>query len=121
MGKTCTIGKHGVQKRLEEELERLKQATGPRQDLRLRWVPDSGSKLSGEVRDGTVYVYEENETKALQTLRHEFLDHLVSQAIEPYKSVTNALIKVVNDDAYGRKERIVEALMRLLVNQATQR
>ncbi|MEM3018835.1 MAG: hypothetical protein QXO92_01140, partial [Candidatus Bathyarchaeia archaeon] len=70
--------------------------------------------LEGEVRGSTVYVYSKDREKALETLRHEFLDFLVGKAIEPYREAANALIKMVNDLAYRRKERIVEALRRLL-------
>jgi len=38
----------------------------------------------------------------------------VSQAIDPYRRVINTLIKLLNDDAYKRKEQIVEALSILL-------
>ena len=100
--------------RLRDELERLKRLTGLASDLELFWTPDPGNSLSGEVKGGTIYVYEDCEQKALGVLQHEFLDYCISQAIEPYRRVTNTLIKLVNDDAYRRKERIVEALGRLL-------
>ena len=57
-------------------------------NLCVRWVPDGGSKLSGEVREGVVYIYEESGAKVLQTLRHEFLDYLVNEAVWPYKEVS---------------------------------
>lgn len=113
MVKACAAEKLGVQRRLEEELNELKQATNMGHELSLEWVPDRGSKLSGEVKDSVIYIYEEDEAKAIRTLKHEFLDHLVSQAIEPYKVITNALIKTLNEDAYRRKEKIIDALTRL--------
>lgn len=48
---------------------------------------------------------------------HEFLDYCLSQAIEPYKEVTNRLISLINEDVYRRKERIVEALAKLLIEE----
>jgi hypothetical protein len=110
----ASAGRRGVQRRLEDELERLRQATGMGHGLGVKWFPDGGSKLSGEVREGVVYIYDESEAEALQTLRHEFLDYLVSQAIEPYKDITNRLIKHVTEDAYKKKEKVVEALARLI-------
>ena len=50
----------------------------------------------------------------IDILRHEFLDYCISRAIEPYRVVTNKLIKLINEDAYRRKERIVEAFSKLL-------
>ena len=52
--------------------------------------------------------------KAGDILRHEFVDYCVSKAIEPCGAATNNLIRSINEDAYGQKERIVEALKRLL-------
>jgi hypothetical protein len=109
--KVCTAK---TQKCLEEELERLRQATGVGQGLSVVWMPSADRGLSGEVRGSTIYVYEAEVKEAVQTLRHELMDYLVSQAIEPYKEVTNRLIKMINDDAYRKKERVVETLTRLL-------
>ncbi len=83
--------------------------------LKLVWAPDPRGALSGEVKGSTIFVYEsDEEEEAAETLRHEFLDHCVSQAIDPYRKVTNIMIKLLNDNAYKRKEQIVEALSRLM-------
>jgi hypothetical protein len=34
--------------------------------------------------------------------------------IEPYKEVLNRLISMINEDAYKRKERLVEAICQLM-------
>jgi hypothetical protein len=100
--------------RLEGELRRLEELLGVGHGLRVVWCPCSGSKLSGEVKDGVVYIYESDEVRAVNVLRHEFIDYLVSQAIEPYRSVTNKLIQLLNEVAYRKKEEVVEALVKLL-------
>jgi len=99
---------------LETELVRLKGLSGLGFELRVVWKPCAEGALSGEVRDNTIYVYDVEEEKAVVTLRHEFLDYCVSQAIEPYKEVANWLIRMINEDAYRRKEKVVEALAKLL-------
>lgn len=100
--------------KLEAELERLKRLLGLCHHLNVKWVPNNNGNLSGEVKGDCIYVYEEEEKSALETLRHEFLDYAVSQVIEPYKEVTNRLISMINEDAYKRKERLIEAICRLL-------
>jgi hypothetical protein len=40
--------------------------------------------------------------------------------IEPYKEVLNRLISMINEDAYKRKERLVEAICRLIKTQTTE-
>ena len=102
---------------LESELERLKRALNLGHELRVEWLPGRtkhfhGKELSGEVLDGTIYIYE-GEEKALPTLRHEFFDYAVCQVIEPYKSIANKLISAMNEEAYQKKERLIERLSRL--------
>jgi hypothetical protein len=106
--------KISVKVKLEQELEKLKEKTGFGCELSVAWLPDQDPKLSGEVKSNTIYVYERDEEKALETLRHEFIDYVVSQAIEPYRSVANRLIQFLNEEAYRRKERVVEALVKLI-------
>ena len=99
---------------LEAELERLKRLSGLGFELKVVWEPSHEGALSGDVKNGLIHVYELDGEKALEILRHEFLDYCISRAIQPYKEVTNRLIHMVNDDAYRRKEKIVEALVKLL-------
>lgn len=102
------------QTRLEEELTRLQCKLKLGHELTARWVPGGSSKLSGEVRDETIFVYEEDEEAAIETLKHEVIDFAMGQIIEPYKEVTNRLISMVNEDAYRRKEKMVDTLAGLL-------
>jgi len=105
---------YDLQKKLEAELERLKKILKLGYELKVRWIPNNNSKLSGEVKGETIYIYDEEEELALETLKHEFIDYAISKVIEPYKEVTNRLISLINDDAYRRKERLVEALCHLI-------
>jgi len=73
-----------------------------------------GGQLSGEVVGGATRVYEEDRGATLATLRREFLDYAISHVIEPYREVTNALMSMINEDAYWRKEKLVEALSQLV-------
>jgi hypothetical protein len=108
------MGEGRGESRLRSELELLKAVTEMGQELSVKWVPDLGSERGGEVKEGVIYIYGESLEEALETLRHEFVDYLVSQAIEPYRSVANKLIQLLNEEAYRRKERIIEALVKLL-------
>lgn len=102
-----------IQRVLEEELEGLKRRTGVGHELKVVWKPVESS-LSGEVVNGILYVYERDKGLALMALRHEFIDYLVSRAVEPYRAVANRLVQLLNDICYKRKEEVVEALLRLL-------
>ena len=113
MGKQAST-KEILSQRLDAELEQLKRFFGLGLELKVVWKPTPDGALSGEVKNSLIYVYEVDEEKAVDTLRHEFLDYCLSQAIVPYKEVTNRLIRVINEDAYRRKERIVKALVKFL-------
>lgn len=108
------IAKFDFQKELEAELERLKKILKLGYELKVKWIPNNNSRISGEVRSDYIYVYDEDKEVALETLKHEFVDYAVSKVIEPYKEVTNRLIALINEIAYTRKERLVEMLTQLI-------
>jgi hypothetical protein len=100
---------------LQREFDKLMQKLGV-QHLKLVWRPDLGRDISGEVRNGTLYVYEEDQDKALDTVKHELIDYLItSKLVKPLVEMINLLIKSRESDIYREKEKIVEALIRMLV------
>lgn len=100
--------------RLEKELERIRRTLEMNEEFRVEWRPDPSKAEEGEVKGRKILIYSENESNALETLRHEVVDYLVSQTIEPYKEVANGLILLLNKQAYEKKERVIEKLSRLL-------
>lgn len=100
---------------LREELERLKRLSKLGFELEVVWQPDGGNPLSGEVVNKTIQIHESDESKAIETLRHEFIDYAISQTVEPYKKIANSLVKLVNAEAYAQKEETVEGFSRLLL------
>lgn len=103
-----------MQKELGLELEKLKRILKMGYELKVLWVPMGNTKLSGEVKGHCIYVYDEDPEFAVETVKHEFIDYAISKTIEPYKEVTNRLIALINDDAYKRKEKLVESLCQLM-------
>lgn len=110
-----------VTKKLEDELKRLKNLFGMGYKLTVVWIPGGSSLLSGEVQDNVIFIYDEELGKALCTLRHEFTDFLVCRAIEPYIEVTalykamiSGFLDKLGEDAYLKKERVIEAISQIL-------
>jgi hypothetical protein len=104
-----------VQAKLEEELEKLKEKLNLSPNLKVIWAPDPSKDLSGEVKDNTIYIYEVEEEKAIQALRHEVVDHLItSRIIKPLVSLINLLIKAREAEIYKEKEKIVDTLAKIL-------
>jgi hypothetical protein len=102
---------------LEEELERLKARAGMKTDFKVVWAPKADSKKEGEVVGDTIFIYSLDVNGALQTLRHEFVDVIVSSAIQPYLKLINVLLSTISEDAYKKKEEVVEMLLKLLVDE----
>jgi len=107
--------KRGLEARLQEELERLGVKLGLSLELGVAWMPDVDNGLSGEVRGGVIRIYEVEEDKALQALRHELIDYLItSKIVKPLVDLVNMLIKSREAEIYREKEKLVEMLLRLL-------
>jgi hypothetical protein len=99
--------------RLETELHHLRQKFQMGQELTIQWIPNDGPK-SGEVAGRTIRIYETNQAKALDTLRHEFIEYLVTRdLVAPYKRLINKLISLFEEEMYDRKEKLIERLQEL--------
>lgn len=106
-----------TKKRLEVEFIRLKTVFGLDPNLKVVWTPSCEGLLSGEVKSECIFIYEFEADEALETLRHEVIDYFISQTIEPYKKITNRLIQTLSDDAYRKKERVVEVLSNFIFGE----
>jgi hypothetical protein len=103
----------GALRRLETELDHLKQSFQMGQELKVQWTPNNGSK-SGEVTGTTIRIYEAEPTKAMDTLRHEFVEYiLTTDLVAPYKRLINKLIALFEEEMYDRKEKLVDRLQEL--------
>lgn len=99
---------------LKKELENLEQMTGIKTRYKIIWIPKINSAKEGEVVGNTIYIYSTNFADALETLRHEFFDAMVSAISKPYLDVINALLSVISEMVYQKKEEVVESLVRLV-------
>ena len=107
-------------KSLQDELDRLKSITGIKKEFKIIWSPRQDRKKEGEVIGNTIYIYSTSSHMALETLRHEFFDLIVSNAIKPYMNLVNALLSVIGESAYKNKEETVESLLLLCQSTANE-
>jgi len=111
----CEPRKQAAQRRLEEELERLKRILDSGYGLRVRWTPNEESKLAGEVRGSVIYIYERDEVKAVETLKHEFIDHHITrEVVDPLVEYVNMQKSLIERLIYKRKESLVDSLTKFL-------
>lgn len=102
-----------IEARLRERFQML-AATLEVHNLRFMWLPDQSRGLSGEVRNGTLFIYESDGEKALETLKHELVDYvLTSKIVSPLVGLINLLIKSKETEIYYEKEKIVDLLSKL--------
>jgi hypothetical protein len=116
---TLKIANNSVQKLLEKELRSLQSRTGSGYELEVKWLPGQPEyhnerRLAEEVRGNTIMIYAENPRKAVELLRHGFLEWLMNRHTKPYRQLINKLITLFEDLQYENKEKTIEVLEKLL-------
>jgi len=104
---------------LREELERIKKRVGIGFEVDVSWLPGTlrrrdGRQLLEEVRGDTIFIYTEDHEEALELLRHGFAEWLLNRHVRKYRLLINKLIEVFENLVYDEKERIVEAIAKLI-------
>ena len=99
--------KHGLQKRLEEELKRLKSKLGLAGRLRVVWNPKTSSEEThGMVNDSPIHIFDDEEEEALDTLRHEYVEYVLThEFLEP---------RIFEAKAHRRADFLVDILASLI-------
>jgi len=96
---------------LQIEFRRLQKLVPAEEVMHVQWNPWKRTDLSGEVKGDTIFIYDDNIGKALVTLRHEYLDCLLTRRlVDPLVTMVNALTKIRENEIYRGKERIVNLL-----------
>ncbi|MGH1522543.1 MAG: hypothetical protein ACRBB2_09400 [Nitrosopumilus sp.] len=116
MNKNKECCSNNNKRRLVSELNRLQKIIGNNEKFDLVWSPPNDSQIEGKVDGNTITIYSEDIANAIDTLQHEFVDYVISQAIKPYIKLVNSLMSIITKDAYETKEDAVESMLRLMRN-----
>lgn len=105
---------------LEAELERLKLKAGMGFEVKLEWLPGiekwkNGKQLLEEVIGNTIFIYVEDLVEAIPLLAHEFSEWILNQNTKRYRLLINKLIEVFEEIQYEEKERVADAIAKLLM------
>ena len=73
------VPRRNVQGILENELMRLKARFGLAGHLNVIWQPETSPEVEGFVRGSTVYVFSSGKGQAIKTLRHEFIEYILTE------------------------------------------
>jgi len=106
---------------LEAELERLKLKAGMGLEINLEWSPGivrhkNDKRLLEEVRGDTIFIYVKDLDEAMSLLTHAFLEWLLNQNTKNYRLLINKLIEVFEETQYNQKEKMIEAIGKLIEN-----
>lgn len=101
--------------KLDKELKRLQGLLGLECNFQVCWQPDIYKGVAGEFKDGVIYIYEADENRAVEVLRHELVDYLLTtRLVKPLVGLINLLIKCRESEIYREKERLVNMFCKLL-------
>ena len=109
------VGQKGaVRVKLAKSLDDLKTKLAVDEELELVWLPTIQGPLSGEIKGSKIYIYESEEVKALQTLKHELIDYLITtRIVRPLVKLINLLVKSTEADIYQAKEEVIKKIVGL--------
>jgi len=111
--------KEVLTRKLTDYLERLKRRVGIGYEVKVKWFPGAvkyhdGKRLEEEVVGDNILIYSKDERDALKLLIHGFAEWILNQHTKPYRQLINSFITLFEEQQYERKEKIVEALAKLM-------
>ena len=95
------------QQKLCDELVKLKAKLGLGGNLEVIWEPKpKPMEIRGEIKGSKIYIYEGDEDVALKTLKHEFLEFILThEFLEP---------RLFEAKAHRRSDTLIDTLADLL-------
>lgn len=104
---------------LQDEVRLLQRRMGIGYEVRVKWLPGlatyrDGAKLAEEVKGDTILIYAEELAEAVDLVHHGFAEWMLNRHARPYRELVNKLITLFEDQQYQNKEKIVEALTKLM-------
>lgn len=80
--------------------------------LKVIWAPCSNRAVHGEIKQGTIFVYDDNKEDAIETFQHELYEYKFKEVTRLHMAMTNALLEVLQKEIYTRKEAFFDFLPR---------
>ncbi len=100
--------KNKVESKLQARMQKaLYQLNLP---LQVLWLPNEKTIIHGEIKQQTIYIYDENENDALSTFEHEIYEYKFKEVTRLYRSMINSLVDVIDKETYARKEAFFDFL-----------
>jgi hypothetical protein len=108
-----------VEAELEAELKRLKRNVCMGFEVSVMWLPSTvkhkdGKQLQEEVSGDTILIYTQEPAETIHLLAHGFAEWILNQHTKRYRLLINKLIELFEQIQYEEKERIIQALTKLM-------
>lgn len=108
--------------RLSEKLEELKRRLGMGYEVMVEWHPGEvkfrdGKPLEEEVQGSRIIIYVDDLSRAEELLAHGFAEWLLNQHVSKYRMLINKLIELFEELYYQEKEKIIDAITKLLIKR----
>lgn len=106
-----------TQRRLELRLRQLQQILNYGHGLSVKWRPGRARcsrNLAGEIVGESIFIYDNGEDAALQTLTHEIIEHYIVDYERHYVTLVNSLVEAFNQIQRRRRHGLVERLSKLV-------
>lgn len=88
----------GLEEQMQAVLDRLNVP------LRVVYLPGDKSKVHGEIIEGSMFIFDEDEEEAWSTLCHELLEYRLKNVTFVYRTLINKLVEGFEKLVYERKE-----------------
>lgn len=82
--------------------------------LKICWIPTSSSLKHGEIKNGTIFLYDRIESETWKTFTHEIIEYRLQKFTRPYRMLINGLIDVIEKLIYEQKEELIESIPLLI-------
>lgn len=76
-------------------------------------MPDDAKSIHGEVKQGSIYIYNQTEADAFATFTHEIIEFKLKEVTRVYRVFINNLVDGYEKLAYQQKEEFIEFIPRL--------
>ena len=80
----------------------------------LRRQRDPKKPIHGEIKQNTIYIYDEHQSDVLATFMHEIIEYKLQELTKVYRVMVNSLIDGYEKLSYQEKEKFIEFIPRLI-------
>jgi len=96
-----------VSVKLKRELARLRAKLGLGGHLEVIWIPDNTKRsVHGEIVETMIQVYDEDEEEAIRTLKHEFIEYVLTNEF--------LLPRIVEAKEHRRSDNLIDTIAELI-------